>query len=144
MLLLGYAILLNLFHHPVETNNTLYFCSYASHVVWAELSLHVQIVMHNKSPVLVRVLTSSNTKTNNDYKMSKLCSLREENLLADKPVKKHHSFHFQFLPSIPSSTFKFIYQSSEYSQKTKSHLVFIFSDLILVQSSTGQCTHFLN
>lgn len=66
---LGYSsdLQFDLFHHPMETNSTfvhLYFCSYTLQVLWAERSLHVQGVMHNKSPVLVMASTFSNTKIN--------------------------------------------------------------------------------
>lgn len=51
----------------METNITfvcLYFCFYILQVLQAKLSLHVQLVMHNKLPVLVMALTSSNTNIN--------------------------------------------------------------------------------
>lgn len=94
----------------METNITfvcLYFCSYILQVLRAKLSLHVQLVMHNKLPVLVMALTSSNININQIIvtKCQKMHSQR--NQMVGRGACTEVSF-FPFSLPLSFSTFNFV------------------------------------
>lgn len=92
----------------METNITfvcLYFCSYILQVLRAKLSLHVQLVMHNKLPVLVMALTSSNTNINQI-----IVTKCQKNALSEKPNGWQRSLYRSVILSIFTSSLFFNFQ----------------------------------